>query len=404
MKCESVIIFVDVNHMKDIYLLSLLLVVILQQYCSLICLHLNDFFLFLLNPKMNCEYFDLALEGTTINDMFTVDKNQKTVVLDFAGNYGTTYSSLSNLEKSPYISDFKIIRDKRKNNEKVLIESIPFILGAKDQIIQCFGINAFGEQLGFVDINEVHFISDIHSQIPTNKNEIAATDLSNSDLYYFYKSIKEKDLGILKDNFQDKKHPLYRALVIKNILDGREFSKICENFGRAPFVYPLYGLGEISESAALVNSFKGVIYVLNSELKHEIHNENEYKHTFTCDVGTIFTKEFKPRILDSKKQFVKVILTEKKKFGGNFLAFIDSSNDFKVNVDGDVNSPESEITKVIGIYSDAEVCPDGYQLLYFIKDNTEIIESDLRALSIFNSDIVLEINFKTKYNLEPKYC
>ena len=350
---------------------------------------------------MNHEYFDLALTGTTLKDLFACDPNQKTVVIDSSGNYGTTYSSLSNLETSPYIMNYKLLKDRRQNNEKVMIESIPLVLGAKDRIIQLFGENAFGEQLGFVDICDIYYISDVQTRIPTSKNDIANLSLSNSDLFFLYKGIKERNLNIIEENFKNKHHPLYKALIIKRIFSEKEFMKYCLNFGDAPFVYPLYGLSELSESASMKNSFQGTVYVLNKDMHYSIKENECYKHTFTCDLGIVSAKEFKPRILDSKLQNIKVILTQKRKFTGNFLAYLDSSNDFMINITKTSNDNEKGLIKIIGIYSDAEVCPEGHQLLYFIRENEEIDNSILKAFSIFDEDIILEVNYTSKYEISP---
>lgn len=383
---------------------------------------------------METEYFDLAIEGTALKDLFISDPNCKTVVVDASSIYGTTYPTISELEKSIYVSNIKITKDIRKEKEKVLIEACPLVIGANDKIIEKFGENAFGTSLDFIDITDIYFISDVKTRMPTSKNDIAALRLSNSDLFHFYKAIKEKDIQIIQKKFENIVHPLYKSL---SMLSKHDFETICDNFGRNAFIYPLYGLSEISECASFKNSFRGVTYVLNTDLTYINEENDEYKHVFKCDIGTIIAKDYIPRTLDRNRFNVRVILTPMQKFNGNFLAFIERPSEFNVKLyengrnasnkdcdnisnqdreniliencdsisnEGHINvAKDFNATKVIGISSNAKVCPDGMQLLYFIRKNGEINDFDLQKLMISENDITLDVSFISEYDIMPKY-
>ncbi|ELA42356.1 uncharacterized protein VICG_00454 [Vittaforma corneae ATCC 50505] len=349
---------------------------------------------------MDEEFFDYAIEGTTLRELFEHDSSKRVVVLDRSANYGTTYSSLSALQYSPYVSDFRVLKDRLKGVKcKIRIESLPFLLGSKDKAVQQFKHTVFGSEIEYVEINEIYLFSSSFFKIPTSKNDIVALGLSKTDMFYLYKSIKNHDLGILRTRFSDKSHPIYRALVELEVFGPQDFRKYCENFGSTLFLYPAYGLSEISESVCMSNAFKGATYVLNKNLDYTVDNSREYSHRFTCDLGVIHAKEYLKQDLRRKPYHIRVILTQKQKFTGNFLGFIERPFDFVVTGNEEIHL-SSKYTRIIGINCLANVCDEGLQLLYFINEHNNVTNYEVESLSIYEKDILLDISYKTVYDIE----
>lgn len=350
---------------------------------------------------MDEEFFDLAIEGTTLKDLFEHDSSKRVVVLDKSANYGTTYPSPSALQHSPYISDFRVLKDNREGEAKykVKIESLPFLLGGKDKVVKQFKSKVFGSEVEYVEINEIYLFSNSFFKIPASKNDIMALGLSGADMFYLYRCIKDRDTGVLKTSFSNKSHPIYRAFVELEVFGPEDFRKYCENFGSTLFLYPVYGMSEISESVCMSNAFRGVTYVLNKTLDHTVDSSKEFSHRFTCELGIINTKEYSKQELKKKQYNIRVILTRKQKFTGNFLGFIEKPHDFVV-VGKDEGCLNSRYTKVVGINSLASVCNEGLQLLYFINEHNNVASYEIESLSIYEKDILLDMSYKTVYDIE----
>lgn len=349
---------------------------------------------------MDEEFFDCAIEGTTLKELFEHDASKKIVVIDKSGNYGTTYSSIDSLYKSPYISEIRIRKNKLREGktQKIKIEAFPFLLGRKDRVVEKFRCKVFGNEVEYVGIDEIYLFSPTLYRLPVTKNDVLKAGLSKNDMFYFYKAIREQDIAIMKENLSDRTHPIYKAFLELDVFEPNEFKKYCDNFGDSPFVYPIYGISEISETVCMSNSFKGVTYVINRSLSHTYEEINSYKHRFVCDLGVIHAKEYIKQKLKQKEQRVRVILTSKQKFTGNFLGFIEKPHTFTVDIDNKAQ-PISRYTKVIGINSQAEVCDQGFQILYFIDESSTFGGYELDVLQIHKKDILLDISFKTIFDL-----
>lgn len=343
--------------------------------------------------------FDLVIEGTTLKDLFLHECAQSVVVIDRAANYGSTYHSLSALAESSYISDFKIHKNEYSNNKyRIAIEALPFLLGKGDPVISKFSRKVFGNEVEYVDIKKIYYLEDSVFTLPTSKTDILDLIISKEDKFHFYKAIAEKSLGIIKENFSEKTHPLYKMLVEHSVFTETDFNNYCANFGSAPFLYPVYGISEISETACMSNSFNNVTYVLNKNLEEVCSTDTEYQHCFKCDLGIIKGKNVIRSTLKMKDWNIRVIITKEISFSGNFLMFLRFPM-VKNEIDSD-----SGIIKVISIDSSAEVCENGYQILYFMSDSSPIPDSALEKLELDNNDVYLDISFKAIYDIEQFKC
>lgn len=332
---------------------------------------------------MEEELFDIAIEGTTLKSLFIPDEDKKVVVVDSAGNYGTTYSTIAALQESRYISDLRIHLSSYFECERrmLLVEAVPFVLFSKDR-----RISEFSETVDFVNINDIYFFTGMtFHRIPTSKNDILKLGLSHEDIHSLYKSILNQDINIMKTNFSDRNHFIFKAFVEMRIFDDDEFRRYCQGFGEAVFVYPRYGISEISESLAMQNAFKGTTYIINKSLRMDFYENDEYKYVFTCDLGRAKAKEFRRNTLVQKEYFVRVIVIKKECLSGNFVGYIDNE--------------DSSVTEIICLDCDAEVCSDGYQIIYFINRCNEITDKMIEKLSGFSVDRVLDMSFKTVYDI-----
>lgn len=352
---------------------------------------------------MKKETFDIAIEGTTLKELFLYNGELRTVVIDKSQNYGTTYTDLELLKKSPYISSFEInffTPDIEKKKLIFTVESLPFLLTYGSHSVRNYSYKIMGGHVEYIKVSDIFFISDNLSRFPTSKNEIFKMNISDKDKFYLYKALRNHDLSILKKSSLDKTNPIYKALVELEIFDNFELMKIAKFFGDNIFIYPVYGISELSESACFRNSFSGVTYILNDSLKHlESNNDGPYRHVFKCNLGTIYCKEFIQQTLIEKHFYVRVILCNKIKYNGNFLIFIELNRDqFVIDTDRNIENHDKFI-KIIGLDSSSCVCNEGLQLLYFIKKYSKVSDKELELMSIFKKDILIDLSFITKYDI-----
>lgn len=342
------------------------------------------------------EFFELAVEGTTLCDLFLLATDKKIVVVDKSGNYGTTYPSVVALSKSPYISDFKILKSSIRN---VRIEAVPFVLGLEDRIVDVTKRKMGGGILEYICFNDIYFFSDTVFKFPGSKNDIANMNLSNNDKFHLASAIRECDVDILKHNFSNKHHPIYRALVELDVFRSLDFRKYCSAFGGELFIYPLYGLSEITETLCMSNAFKGVTYVVNGDLQQTECDNKEYTQRFTCELGIVNAKQILKSKIIAKTQWVRVVLTQQERHNGCFIGFIERPMDFTVSDQGNIKL-EASPTTVIGINSAANICEAEHQLVYFVNESGPIADYELGMASIDDKDVLLDITFKVVVDID----
>ncbi|KAM0681176.1 hypothetical protein GINT2_000370 [Glugoides intestinalis] len=339
--------------------------------------------------------FDLVVEGTTLKDLFLHNCSQSVVVIEKAANYGTTYHTLAELSESVYISEFKIHKNKYSNNNyRMAIEAFPFLLVKDDPLISKFSKKVFGNELEYVDIKKIYYLEDSLFILPISKTDIFDLNITKEDKFNFYRAIKEKSLDVLKNNFSEKTHAIYKMLVENSVFTEIEFKSYCENFGDASLLYPIYGISEISETACMSNSFNNVTYVLNKNLEEFTSHDIEYQHCFKCDLGIIKGKHIIRSALKRKDWNIRVIIIKEIPFPGNFIMFI------KVPLIKTGFKSDSEVIKVISVDSSAEVCENGYQIIYFVSDRSPIPDSTLKMLNINKNNVYLDLCFKTIYDID----
>lgn len=344
---------------------------------------------------MGRDVYDIAIEGTTLKDIEQYESSGRVVVIDMSGNYGTTYRGIESLRGSPYINDLEVTKNTESvggTRLRVSVESLPFLLSYGDRVVESFKARVTGEMIEYVDIKDIFYISEDITRIPTSKNDILEIDVSDDDRFYMHKALMSADMSVLERNFGCKSHPVYQALAVCKVFGQRDLERVSRNFGSGIFVYPVYGISEISESVSMLNSFSGTTYVLNTTLRLVNAPPTDEYYIFTCDLGTLYAKKFKQQQLDKKEHFIRVVITYKQKFHGNFLAFLAPE---------DLSGPcEGRFTKVIGLNSSAEVCNEGLQLLYFIRRCEKVTDREVQRLQIFEKDILVDLSFRAIYDID----
>lgn len=354
---------------------------------------------------MALECFDLIIEGTTINDIFEFDASKTIAVVDKSRNYGTTYSKINDLFDSPFITDLNIkSKDEKTQSLDItfIVETMPFLLSPSDNCVKRYSEKVMGDYIEYININDIFFISETQiTRIPTSKNDLLKIPISNTDRFYLMKALRDGDVSEFSEKFSDKNSMIYKALAELKIFEKNDLKKISLGFGDTIFVYPKYGLSELCEAACFRNAFKGVTYILNKTLEYSKSDEDEYKHLFTCDLGVIKAKDYKRQKLFPGKSFVRVVVTSKIKFNGNFLAYIDLfKNEFTLDMEG--NDDEIGIdkyVKVIGLDSLTNVCNERLQIFYFIKKHSKVKDLDIKPLLLSENDILIDLSFTTKYDI-----
>jgi RAB protein geranylgeranyltransferase component A len=271
-------------------------------------------------------------------------------------------------------------------------------LGRKDPTVRRFRHKFIDEEIEYAKINEIFFVKDDTFKVPTSKNDILKLNISDEDKFYLYKFLRFGNLAEFQNNFTNKSHFIFRIFVELMVFSKFDIKRISSSLNSNIFVYPIYGYSEISESVCLLNAYRGVTYLINETLTLE-EVENEYKYKFQCEFGTVFSKEFIRQSLIKEKYYIRVILTTKKKFGGRFLAFYDLEEADSYFIDFKNTENHDKYFKVIGLDSSCGICDENLQLLYFIKKYSEVTNSEVKMLNIYQADIILDISYSTNCDI-----
>ncbi|KAG5858652.1 hypothetical protein KMI_12g18130 [Encephalitozoon hellem] len=352
------------------------------------------------------ELFDLGFEGTTIRDClrFRKENISNAIVFDDNGIYGSTYCGYSSLRNSKYVRD--CILNKGSGESKLLLEAFPAIFRPTDKHIVELEKTGMMEFLRLIKIQK-HFYIDSSGKvykIPYTKTEVADSD---------FLSLKEKNLigslfkGSLSPEEVYKKLSRKTREVLVNGIAGENkdcserIYRYARNFGNVPFLYPEYGLKEISEMFSRCNSMCGAGYVLDNTLVVTARDEgpsdafslkqkdseivpSEYMYKIDTAYGTVFTKSIIKAEHKEQVSYIRAVNTRRPILGKTFFAFVQRKS----------------VMKVIGLNSDTECCPEGTYLIYIIKSDSPVTEEDMKPLGIEEKDVVEDISYQTKFSFE----
>lgn len=333
---------------------------------------------------MEDDFFDIAIEGTTINNCHAAEKGCRVIVIDRKNNYGSTYTSLEKLRESPYITMLDI---KKTFQDKIVVESLPFVLRPNHPIVKAYSRKPFGAPLQFVDIRDVFFIDSNFKtvRLPICKTDIITmSQLNNTDRFHLYDSIKNKDIAIFKRHLIrsiNESSIIYKIFIKYNIFND----DFIANFGNTSYVYPVYGMGEISENISLINSLNGYSYLLNKDIKiSETGGKDDYRYKFECEFGVLYAKKFVRQDLREKAFYVRMLHVRNSMYNGNFMIYFEAE----------------EVIRIIGLNSTCKVAPAGVQTIYFIKEHSPVVQGDIDGFMVTNPDIITDISFRTVYDID----
>lgn len=340
---------------------------------------------------MEVDYFDHAIEGTTLKDCLEPTMEGKVIVVDNMNNYGTTYTSIDKLSNCKYIENFKVVK---KGNNNIVIEAFPQLFFLSQMNSEKFSKREFDLPIDYVYIENVFFIDRNLRMIkvPSTKTDIVTmTEISDVDRFYLYKSIKSNDLNILTTYLTEnmlklqEESFLYKIFCKYQIFNSQTFSHYSKGFEKGIFAYPEYGISSIVESICFNRSVNGYTFLLNETIDiKENQDEDEYKYKITCCYGTIYVKNVIKQSLKHKTTYIKLLELNKEVLDGNFVVYLEAD----------------ELITIIGLNHKAKVCEEGHQLLYLISSESQC---DIKKMSNFNikkSDIITDISFKLLFDLD----
>lgn len=351
------------------------------------------------------EMFDLAFEGTAVRDClrYQEEGTECGIVMDTNETYGSTYKGYLKLKHSRYVRNCVLHKSLGGGTgSEVLIEALPCLVRPSDGNLLKIKKTGMMELLQFIKI-ENHFYIDVSGgvhRIPYTRTDIAESSI----LSLREKSLFNRFLGgrVGIDELVGSLSERTRLFLTEGIMccgetDAGTLERYVRNFGNVPFIYPQYGLKEISEVFARSNSMCGTAYVLDPDLcitTRTGDNEELFvqplgitaaqTHTYRIDTkyGTVFAKRVQRSLPDGVVSYVRVVNIRNPVLGETFFASVH----------------REEIMKVIGINSDSECCHKNTYLVYVIKTHSHVTEDDLRFLGIQDTSVIEDISYETVFS------
>lgn len=330
---------------------------------------------------MEEDFFDVAVEGTTVNDLQQISEECRKIVIDWEDNYGSTYTSLKKLARSHYIDDVRILK---APDDRVTVEALPFLLRPSHPAVKAYSSKPFGGRIEYVEIRNVLFVDGRGRavRLPTSKTDVVNMDcLGTAGRFYMHEAIKTGNVAAFKEYLArscSEDDPLYRAFVTHSLFAGASFPTL----GASPYVYPVHGSSEISENISLTNSLRGYSYLLNRGTAVSEVDRNGYNYRFECEFGTLYTKQFVRQKLARKPHHVRMLQITEPLHGGNFLGYLESE----------------EIIRVIGLDDRTKTCPCGMQTLYFVKAAGPITQAEIDTFVGPSADVRVDLSFRTIFD------
>lgn len=341
---------------------------------------------------MEKEFFDVVREGTFfvhILDAFDMVDNKKVAFVDKNNFYGTTVS-LKNISgvNFEFLKTLEVVKNtKFDENQDVLIEILPIFIRKGHAATKYIENSAFSDSIEYVKINEFYYLDNSKRiiKIPYTNTELYeskifkntfvhdSTDLNLEDLYNFKKAIAVNQLEPFLSSVEGK-HNSFVGYVKRKLYDVKMFDTY--------FIYPQYGLQTISEYLAMILSFKGVVFCLDKNIKEV---KGEEGHAYAVNDAILFGKESVKSIFGEGITFVKMFLCNSKKFNGNFRYVIENTR--------------KEVMHVIGLNSWSKCCSEHKQIMYLIKNTSEVNQEDIDLLHVDDEFIELEINYVHDFDL-----
>ncbi|EPR78290.1 Rab-GDP dissociation inhibitor [Spraguea lophii 42_110] len=289
--------------------------------------------------------FDILFEGTTINECLEARTYlpREVIIIDKCGTYGSTHN-IKKLKNCHHIKNLKI---KKLEVDNFLVETVTPLLRPDAKILSEIKI-----PISYIYLDEIIVINDIKYKIPYSKYDIATSN---------YLSLEEK--------FSLNKAITQNSHQCNEIIDIVGLENIQKYFNTKPYVYPRYGMKEISEQLSRLNAFTNISYCL-SDIQIE---EDDNKKYFTYNNEKVYFKKYVER-KEKEKYYFKVLVSKKQLLPRNSIVKYLRKDVTALSVD--------EVSKAV---------PVGYKIFTFWSNKKFMIQ-DIENIS--QNDIYSEIEYE----------
>ncbi|KAF7682756.1 Rab GDP-dissociation inhibitor [Astathelohania contejeani] len=324
--------------------------------------------------------FKIIYEGTTIKDSIEVRKYipESIIVIDKQENYGSSYTDIASLAASKYVHGLKIFKEPPSNTQ-LTIEAMPQLLRMNDPcvtVIKKLGIAPF---LKFAKIEHVFYFKDKVYPIPHNRGEIAISEfLSNRDKFYLNRDLNGEYLRLTHYINQENVGILLKGITGRHDAHLPTLERFINNFGNTPFLYPVYGMKEITEMIARCNAISGVNYLISSDLEKS-------NNVIKSKLGVVKGEKYISGLFKKGKcRYIRVVNTKQFLFFKSYYAVFDGP----------------ELINCICLDSTAKTCAPGTYLLYFWKYESEICIEELMKIGLKKESIIADFSYRNEIEYE----
>ncbi|EQB60615.1 rab protein geranylgeranyltransferase subunit a [Vairimorpha apis BRL 01] len=323
-------------------------------------------------------FFDLAFEGTSIEDLLQTSKfnNQSIIVFDKQNEYGSTFSDIQNLKDNLQVKNLQVF----KNNSKIIFELDMKFLSSSDELVKIIDKSGINEFLNFVVVKKRYYVDNdqIYLVPQTIKELIECEWLNIMEKYYISKYLKKEiSFEIMENNLKYKTKEIF-SIMLHSIQND--------------FYYPVYGYKEISELLSRSLAINNVAFILDKnisiKIKDELNNQNKnlisddklnYKFKISRKSDIIFCKNLYTKKLQNVKKYVRILNIKNNVFKEMSFGFI-NYNCCKFNF--------------FIVDSNSKCCKEGTYILYIFSEFTKINNNICQMLKFKNDDILFDISFE----------
>ncbi|KAI5181496.1 Rab GDP dissociation inhibitor [Nematocida sp. AWRm80] len=364
------------------------------------------------------ECYDTIILGTGIKESILAGllatENLKVLQIDHSSNYGSASKTLKYNEfvsemQMKYPLDNQFVSSPELENQKIYIDLTPKIFLADEGVVTLIGKHNLSHCIDFCIINEqylinhgksllipntktsaltsgicgpmqlirlnkfMNMIKKFYNAAPEEKQSILSEYKSVSDLYNKYgvseyiREILGHGIALYTSEEYLKDPP--QEFIMRLTTYFRSVARITVNTtsGNSPFLYPKYGISEISQGFSRLCAVKGGTTRMSTEITEMIQTENGYMLTLHTDGNqdSVFGK-----VIIANDQYHRSLsqsnIKEIHTIRGVFIMRNTSTHSTKQALI--INSQsQSDIFLLILSHSEG-VCPEGYSIGYITAE------------------------------------
>lgn len=324
-------------------------------------------------------YYDIIIKGTSIPDCILArnnnnnNKNKKILIIDTKSTYGNHLTHMN-----------------------CIIDNIPKLIRKTDPIIKMLidmNVHIF---LDFIEIkHHLYFklenIGYVMYKVPTSKTQIANCEyLEPAEKFLCNRFLSGK---ICADKLPDKIVTMFTKAICGNKMNKDALLRFVSSFNDYYFIYPVYGLKDISEQISRCNAVNGVEYLLNDdiEIKENENNGVSIKSVYGTFNSSLYIKG---SITKRDSRIIKVLNIKHIFYENGFYGVFDDGVD---------------LINCICLNSETKVCPKDTFLIYLWKVEGDVTNLDVGKIGIekewilFSLDVECNEDFSYDVIIEDKY-